>query len=186
MHKALGVMLLALVLVSPAAQAKEAADAFTLKVGETRRVEVGELKRIALGDPSIADVRTAGSHQLELVGVSPGKTTLLVWLASGERKSYLLQVTGEGKAHPQTRKAQPPAPEVQGDTLTLQAGETRTLRVPGVTRVAVGDPHIADIQVDGKTGDVRVTGGRKGKTTLLVWTRSGDTESRQSHLIDVQ
>ncbi len=179
-------MLLALTLASPAARAKEAPDTLTVKAGETRRVEVGEMTRIALGDPSIADVRTVGKDQLELTGVSSGKTTLLVWRTSGERRSYLIEVSGEGKAAPKTRKPQSPAPEIKGDTLTLQQGETRGLSVPGVSRVAVGDPRIADITVDGKTGSVRITGGQKGKTTLLVWTRSGETESRQSHLIEVQ
>lgn len=82
-------------------------------------------------------------------------------------------------------KAAPPAQNAspkEGDTLTIKKGETKTYAFEGITRVAVGDPEIADIQVNGPD-KLTVKGGSEGKTTLLVWT---EDKKRHSFLIDVK
>ncbi len=84
----------------------------------------------------------------------------------------------EDKAAPPAQSASPK----EGDTLTIKKGETKTFVFTNVTRVAVGDPEIADIEVNA-TDKLTVKGSSKGKTTLLVWT--GD-KKRHSFLIDVQ
>ena len=82
-------------------------------------------------------------------------------------------------------KAAPPVPQAapkEGDTLKLKRGETKAFLFPGVTRVAVGDPEIADIEV-AQSGTLVVKGGEQGKTTLLVWTAD---KARHSYLVDVR
>jgi pilus assembly protein CpaC len=70
----------------------------------------------------------------------------------------------------------------EGDTLTIKRGETKTVAFQDITRVAVGDPEIADIEVNGPNKLV-VKGGTEGKTTLLVWTKD---KKRHAFLIDVK
>ena len=70
----------------------------------------------------------------------------------------------------------------EGETMTLKRGETKSFTFPGVTRVAVGDPEIADITMD-SADTLRVKGGEQGKTTLLVWTSD---KARRSYLIEVK
>jgi len=67
--------------------------------------------------------------------------------------------------------AQAPAPAAAEELLTIQPGSSRSLRVPGVTRVALGDPDIADVEL---TGDntLRIDGRKAGETKLLIWTGS--------------
>ena len=54
--------------------------------------------------------------------------------------------------------------------LLLAVGAQKSLTVPGIQRVAVGDPAIADIKTIGH-GELLVTGASAGHTTLLVWKR---------------
>jgi pilus assembly protein CpaC len=87
-------------------------------------------------------------------------------------------VLAQGKAEVPTQQATPK----EGDTLALKKGETKTFVFSGVTRVAVGDPEIADIEVKG-TDTLLIKGASEGKTTLLVWTKD---KARRSYLIDVK
>jgi pilus assembly protein CpaC len=84
----------------------------------------------------------------------------------------------EDKAAPPAQSASPK----EGDTLAIKKGETKTLVFKGVTRVAVGDPEIADIEVSA-TDTLSIKGSSEGKTTLLVWTQD---KKRHSFLIDVK
>jgi pilus assembly protein CpaC len=84
----------------------------------------------------------------------------------------------QGKAEAPTQQSSPK----EGDTLALKKGETKTLVFSGVTRVAVGDPEIADVEVKGPDTLI-IKGGTEGKTTLLVWTKD---KARRSYLIDVK
>ena len=63
-----------------------------LRVGETREVQAHGLTRIALGDPSVADVAAFGADSVRVTGTSPGTTTLLVWNARGKRISMTVVV----------------------------------------------------------------------------------------------
>lgn len=80
-----------------------------------------------------------------------------------------------------TPPAQDAAPKA-GDTLTIKRGETKVFVFTEISRVAVGDPEIADIETEG-TNKLRVKGVSEGKTTLLVWTTD---KARRSYLIDVK
>jgi|GEM_PF-5067346 hypothetical protein len=59
--------------------------------GEVQRVVDG-LERLAIGDSRIAQVELASTTALRIIGVAPGKTTLLVW-AHGARTSTTVEVT---------------------------------------------------------------------------------------------
>ncbi|MBZ4402043.1 pilus assembly protein N-terminal domain-containing protein [Myxococcus sp. MISCRS1] len=65
---------------------------FSLGVGAQKVLNIPGLSKVALGDPSIADVKTLGSGQLLVTGQAEGKTTLLIWKSTGQRTSYLINV----------------------------------------------------------------------------------------------
>jgi len=86
---ALGVFLA--LLVGSSALAQEGST-IALGVGTQKVVTIPGITRIALGDPSIAEVKTIGNNQVLIIGQNEGKTTLLIWKSSGQRVSYLIAV----------------------------------------------------------------------------------------------
>ncbi len=74
------------------AQAQEGTS-LSLGVGTQKVITIpGGISRIAVGDPSVADVKTIGNSQILIIGSGAGKTTLLVWKGNGQRISYLVSV----------------------------------------------------------------------------------------------
>ncbi len=69
-----------------------------------------------------------------------------------------------------------------GGPVSLGVGTQKVLTVPGIQRVAVGDPAIADVRTIGNN-QLLIIGSAEGKTTLLVWKTSGQ---RISYLISVR
>jgi len=67
--------------------------ALTLRRGSQRVIDEPGLSRVAVGDPSICDVRTVGGGQLLLIGVEKGHTTLILWVEGGSRRTYEVEVT---------------------------------------------------------------------------------------------
>lgn len=63
-----------------------AAPQVALHVGAQQRLDVPGLQRVTVGDPAVADVRTAAAH-LTVRGMAPGRTTVTVW-AGEVRTSY--------------------------------------------------------------------------------------------------
>ena len=55
-----------------------------------------------------------------------------------------------------------------GRPLGLSVGTQKTLSIPGIQRVALGDPAIADVKTLGNS-ELVVIGIAAGRTTLLVW-----------------
>lgn len=72
-----------LVVLSVSALAAEAP--IEVGLGRDKIVEVPGLKRIAVGDASVADAKTIGADALVLIGGALGETTLRVWTTSGEK-----------------------------------------------------------------------------------------------------
>jgi Flp pilus assembly secretin CpaC len=73
------------------------------------------------------------------------------------------------------------APAASEERLTVRAGNAKTLNAPGVTRLALGDPEIADVKMAG--GDViRIEGLKAGETMLIVWVG----KARKSYRIVVE
>ncbi|MHB8877814.1 MAG: type II and III secretion system protein family protein [Myxococcaceae bacterium] len=70
----------------------------------------------------------------------------------------------------------------EGSTISLGVGTQKVITVPGINRIAVGDPAIADVKTIGNN-QVLIIGAGEGKTTLLIWKSSGQ---RVSYLVSVR
>lgn len=73
--------MLALVLFVSLAQVPEL---LTLEVGETRRLSIPGLQRMAVS-VSCYDARPVGGGKLDFIGVCEGRSTFLGWLGNGKR-----------------------------------------------------------------------------------------------------
>src|SRR3982751_3433766 len=63
-----------------------------------------------------------------------------------------------------------PAPAQDGaTTIHLGVGEQKIVSVPGVTRVAIGEPEVADVKQVGGSGELLLTGLSEGRSSLLAW-----------------
>jgi pilus assembly protein CpaC len=82
---------LAVLTLSNSVVAQEGGN-ISLGVGTQKVITVPGINRVAVGDATVADVKTIGNNQLLIIGASEGKTTLLIWKNSGQRVSYLLSV----------------------------------------------------------------------------------------------
>lgn len=88
------------------------------------------------------------------------------------------------------RSEQPDAPvqvaTERGDTanplISLRLGQAKELRIPGLQRVAVGDPEIAEIENLGD-GVLRMTGRTVGTTHLVTW--SNESAEMQLYTLSV-
>ena len=92
---ALAVALGGLGLVLPAAQAEAPAQGpvISLHVGGSADVSQAKLNRVAVGDPSVADIRVTGADHIRVSALEAGKTTLLLWSeGKGDPTSYLIDV----------------------------------------------------------------------------------------------
>jgi Flp pilus assembly secretin CpaC len=68
-------------------------ETVTLKKGDTRELRVKGLKRVAVGDPQVADIVTSGKDALQITAGKAGETTLLVWGSGAkERRAYRIVV----------------------------------------------------------------------------------------------
>ena len=67
-------------------------QAISLKVGARAEVSVSNVSRVAVADPSVADIKV---HRdvLEVVGRAAGTTEVLVWKADGGKVTYPVTVT---------------------------------------------------------------------------------------------
>jgi pilus assembly protein CpaC len=65
----------------------------TVAVGTQKDMSVeGQITRVAVGDPDVADVRAVNKSEVLILGVAEGQTTLLIWLENGRRESFLIKV----------------------------------------------------------------------------------------------
>lgn len=76
--------------------------------------------------------------------------------------------------------SQAPAPADTQETITLHKGGSTTVKAPGMHRLAIGDPAIADVNVPEKGDVIHLTALKVGETTLVVWV--GDTVIKTYHL----
>jgi pilus assembly protein CpaC len=61
------------------------------------------------------------------------------------------------------------------ERLNLTLGEQKTINTPSISRIAVGNPGVADVKVLEKSNQVLVTAMGVGETNLIVWD-GGDRE----------
>ncbi|HTO96354.1 MAG TPA: pilus assembly protein N-terminal domain-containing protein [Myxococcales bacterium] len=67
--------------------------------------------------------------------------------------------------------------------IALGVGEQKVLQLADVSRVAIGEPEIADVKQVGGGSELLVTGLGQGRTSLLVWRRN---RPRLSYLVTVR
>jgi len=72
--------------------AAQAAQTLSLGVGHQQVYTADGVKRIAVGDPKIADVSMVDGRQVLITGVAPGRTSLIVWRGNDVRVSYVVKV----------------------------------------------------------------------------------------------
>lgn len=147
-----------------------AAETVNLEVGAEKVVAVGHYDRVVVTQPEIASVSGA-AEGIKIIARSRGVATVLVW--KGQQKEAFTVVVKGGKAEAKGQTEEP--------TIHLAKGEQKVLKLDGISRVAVGDPEIADVRADNE-GELSLSGGSEGKTTLLVWKKDG---SRVSYLVNV-
>ena len=84
---------LALALLLSAAPASAQPDTITLGLGEQKVMNLGDVSRVAIGEPGIADVKqVGGGGELLITGLGEGRTSLLVWRGNGRRAGYAVVV----------------------------------------------------------------------------------------------
>jgi serine/threonine-protein kinase len=64
----------------------------TLKPGEHREMTLPEMNRLAVGDPSVADVKVTGPDTVEIIAAHPGRTGLHMWSQDGTVRHYQVRV----------------------------------------------------------------------------------------------
>ena len=61
---------------------------------------------------------------------------------------------------------------VAAEPIRLSPGTQHVLKIPGITRVAVGQEQVADVRATGK-GELLITDNQLGRTSLTLWTAQG-------------
>jgi Flp pilus assembly secretin CpaC len=80
------------VAVAPLGAYADASIPLTVRTGQSQVLATPQLSRVAIGDGKIAGVVPVGNSEIVVSGRAAGRTTLLVWTASG-RRTYDLTVT---------------------------------------------------------------------------------------------
>ncbi|MCX7970187.1 MAG: pilus assembly protein N-terminal domain-containing protein [Negativicutes bacterium] len=70
--------------------------------------------------------------------------------------------------------ALPPVTDTAGDQLTVNLSQSVVVSFPGLKRVAVADPEVADVVAVG-SAEVLVVGKQVGQTTIYLWGDQGRT-----------
>jgi len=90
---AIGIVALGLASMPTAARAQEGSS-ITIAVGQQQVLTVKQISRVSIGDPNLADVKALPTdNQILLTGLKKGRTTLIVWLSTGKRISYMITIT---------------------------------------------------------------------------------------------
>ena len=76
-----------------------------------------------------------------------------------------------------------PALAEEGATISLGVGQQKVMQVGSISRVAIGEPEIADVKQVGGGTELLLTGVGEGRTSLLVWRTNG---TRLSYVVVVR
>src|SRR5918911_151270 len=80
-------------LASLVAAAPPEGAVISLGVGQQKVLQLGNIARVAIGEPEIADVKqVGGGSEILITGMGEGRTSLLVWRINDTRLSYLVVV----------------------------------------------------------------------------------------------
>jgi pilus assembly protein CpaC len=69
------------------------------------------------------------------------------------------------------------------EKIMLSLGQQKTISAPKATRVAVGDPRVADVKAIEKSGQVLITAVAQGVTDIIIWNRDGEERTIQVQVI---
>ena len=143
-------------LIRPPPVAAVARKTVSLGVGQQKLLSLLGIQKIVMVDPSVVSATAVKEQQVLLAGVSAGVTTVVMErrLAPDdpiERVEWEVQVEDTG-----------------AQDLRLTVGEMQTLTIPGLTRIAVGDPKVLDVRQVGNE-QLEMNPRTAGSTTLLAW-----------------
>lgn len=79
--------------LTPAAVAAAPVETLTLSIGQAHLLEVGDVKRVALGSGRVLQANWLDDRQILLIPEAPGDTTLHLWLRGGAIRKYQIHVT---------------------------------------------------------------------------------------------
>jgi pilus assembly protein CpaC len=118
-----------------------------LSVGAQRVLTISNVQRIAVGDQSVADVKTVGNNQILVVAQGEGKTTLIVWKTSGQRITYSISVRKQdadaiiGEIRKLLSDVEGVSVRMVGDRVYLDGQAYTSQDMERVERVAALYPH---------------------------------------------
>lgn len=120
----------------------------------------GTITRVAIADPTIADVNVIDGHSLNIVGIATGSTTLNVWTSYGGRQTYNIIVTGEDPALAKTIQDAINLPGVKVQMIggkVLLSGTVKNQRERHlaymIARMYMGNAGSTSGQTGGSSGD---------------------------------
>lgn len=68
-------------------------------------------------------------------------------------------------------------------TIHVSPGRQEVFKQQGITKVALGDQSVADVRVTGPN-ELLISGSKRGRTSLLVWTRGSATPLSRTIIVD--
>jgi len=88
-------LLLLLLLGASAVARAQTTGTLRLVVGQQSVLAVSNLKKVAIGDPTVADVKVVNRKQILVLGRGQGSTNMTIWKKDGTRSTYDVHVTAE-------------------------------------------------------------------------------------------
>lgn len=114
-------------LTGAAAQDLEAQQVISLSRGASTVVAIaGQIQRVSIGDPNVADANPISTREVLVTGKSVGTTSLIVWDVSDNRRVYTVEVGVDG-------------PGVERQIAALFPGEQVRVGASGNTVILTGD-----------------------------------------------
>jgi Flp pilus assembly secretin CpaC len=159
-------------LSAAAARADDSVQTLSVAAGDQVVLQTTELRRVAIGDPSVVEIKPIGAQGVIVTGIREGSTTLLIW--SGDKnqlRTYAVKVTATVAA-----PAPGPVEDFRCDGLVVKAGASIARHIAQLDRLSLDDSSVALIQ-GGPADTLTLVGLKEGSTTLVVWRRDGRSQS---------
>lgn len=168
-----GILLAAL--LSTASGASEDRTVY-LTTGQVSVLDARGVQTASAADGSVVLVTGVDHDQVVLVGAVPGTTTLTVVVGPPQaprRIDYRVTVIRDQTLQPFAA------------VLRATVDRRQRFRVPGLTRVAVGDASMCEALVTGPD-ELELVPRRAGLASMLVWTAGHDAAHRRQLVVSVE
>jgi Flp pilus assembly secretin CpaC len=119
---------------TPTPPVDSAVETVQIGVGHQKTFLVPDVRRVAVGDPKVADVTVVDGKEVLLTGITAGRTSLLIWRANDARMSYAIAV--------EEKPLEESAAEIRA---LLEMMEGVRLRIIGSRIYLDGDPEPVDV-----------------------------------------